>query len=587
MTKTFTDLHERASNKEIFTRLYDLIISEENILLAYRIIKSNSGSKTAGTDGKTIDELKTVNSEELVTKIRQMLNNYQPKKVRRVYIPKPNGDKRPLGIPCIKDRLIQQMFKQILEPIAEAYFYNHSYGFRPLRSTHHAIARAQHLINHSKFHYVVDIDIKGFFDNVNHTLLMKQLWNMGIHDRKVLKLIMKMLKAEIDSEGKPQKGTPQGGIISPLLSNIVLNDLDQWVAKQWEYFKSGKEYFNQATKIRALKTTNLKEGYIVRYADDFKIFCKDWKSAQKWFHAVRLYLKDRLKLDISPEKSQIINLRKRKSEFLGYTIWAKRKKKKFVAMTGIKKKKTEQIKNRLRNEIKKVQKQPSVETAYNYNSYVLGIHQYFAKATDVSKEFSRLAYDLYYTQIVRLKNVAIRGKPRKPSKTYKRFYNTNYITYKVSGAYLYPLADIKTSNNMCFTQKVTPFTDEGRNIIYKELNTEVIGEILKLMKSNIPEASIEFLDNRISRYSMKNGKCEITGKFLKAYEVHCHHFLPKSLQGTDNFDNLRIIHKEVHKLIHASKNETIDLLINQLKLTEKQIERVNQYRRMSNMELID
>src|SRR5690606_4633269 len=105
--------------------------------------------------------------------------------------------------------------------------------FRPLRSAHHALARVQHLVNRAGLHYVVDIDIKGFFDNVNHTLLMKQMWNMGIRDRKVLRIIMKMLKAPIEGEGVPTKGTPQGGIISPLLSNIVLNDLDQWVAGQW------------------------------------------------------------------------------------------------------------------------------------------------------------------------------------------------------------------------------------------------------------------------------------------------------------------------------------------------------------------
>ncbi len=112
---------------------------------------------------------------------------------------------------------------------------------------------------------------------------MKQLWNMGIKDRIVLKIIMKMLKAPIKGEGLPSKGTPQGGILSPLLSNIVLNDLDQWVYSQWEGFKTKREYSGDNKKNRALKTTNLKEGYIVRYADDFKIFARDWKTAQKWY----------------------------------------------------------------------------------------------------------------------------------------------------------------------------------------------------------------------------------------------------------------------------------------------------------------
>jgi group II intron reverse transcriptase/maturase len=214
MTETFEALYEEAKQGKTFNRLYDIITSRENILLAYRTIKSNKGSNTPGTDGKTIEDIKQIPDNQLVQRIRDILSNYQPKTVRRVYIPKPNGDKRPLGIPCMMDRIIQQMFKQVIEPIAEAHFYEHSYGFRPLRSTHHAIARVKHLINTAQLHYVVDIDIKGFFDNVNHTRLMKQMWNMGIQDRKALRIIMKMLKAPIQGEGVPTKGTPQGGIIS-------------------------------------------------------------------------------------------------------------------------------------------------------------------------------------------------------------------------------------------------------------------------------------------------------------------------------------------------------------------------------------
>ena len=205
MTSTFEELYDKSKNGENFNRLYDIITSRENILLAYRTIKSNKGSKTAGVDERTIDHFKSFTEEQLVTFIQKRLSNYQPMKVRRVFIPKPNGDLRPLGIPSMSDRIIQQAFKQVLQPICEARFYNHSYGFRPLRSTHHALARVNFLINKSQLHYVVDIDIKGFFDNVNHTLLLKQIWNIGIRDRKVIRLISKMLKAEIEGEGIPSK----------------------------------------------------------------------------------------------------------------------------------------------------------------------------------------------------------------------------------------------------------------------------------------------------------------------------------------------------------------------------------------------
>ncbi|MNO86188.1 Group II intron-encoded protein LtrA [compost metagenome] len=560
MTDTFTDLYDRASNKESFSRLYDVITSRENILLAYRTMKSNTGSKTPGTDGKTIADIQKLSEDELVTDIQNKLTNYRPKKVRRKLIEKDNGKWRPLGIPCILDRIIQQCFKQVLEPIAEAHFYNHSYGFRPLRSTHHAMARVQFLVNHSQLHYVVDIDVKGFFENVNHSLLVKQLWNMGIQDKQALACISKMLKAEIDGEGVPFKGVPQGGLLSPLLSNVVLNDLDQWVAGQWELFPMNQPYETRSGELYAKRRSSLKEGYIVRYADDFKILCRDWRTAQKWYHAVRLYLKDRLKLDISPEKSQIVNLHKRESEFLGFTIRANKKGNKRVAHTGIKAKNKRKIKDEAKARIQKLRASPTAQNALLFNSFVLGIHNYFKWATHVNLEFSRLAYDLRAFMFNRLKQIGKYAHPENPPPTYKKFYSRGFRTFKLANVYLYPLADIKTRNTMSFSQSLTLYTVEGRERIHKRLRPDIQHEVALLMKSNLPNRSVEYMDNRISRYSMKMGKCEITGIPLFAADVHCHHYVPSHLGGSDKFNNLRILHKEVHRLIHASIKETIIML---------------------------
>lgn len=581
MTEIFDDLYARSQNGENFDRLYDIITNRENILLAYRTIKSNEGSVTPGVDGVTIKDIQRIPQDKLVELIQKRLKRYQPYTVRRVFIPKESGNgERPLGIPCMIDRIIQQAFKQVLEPICEARFYKHSYGFRPLRSAHHALARVQFLINQAGLHYVVDIDIKGFFDNVNHRRLMKQLWNMGIQDRQVLRIISKMIKAPIEGGGIPDKGTPQGGIISSLLSNIVLNDLDQWIAGQWENFPAQHEYSRNDNKYHALKNSRLKEGYIVRYADDFKILCRDWKTAQKWYHAVRLYLKDRLKLDISPEKSQIVNLRKRKSEFLGFTIKAARKGKKRVAHTGIKDKKKQQIKKQLRQLIHDIQKKPDAQSALRFNSFVRGIHEYFKYATHVNIEMSKIAFQISRKLYNRLRSIGRYEHPSNPPPSYTKYYSTNYRTFKIGNVYLYPVADVRTVNNMNFTQTLTPYTEAGRSLIHKRLDALVHWEIIQLMNSRLPNSAVEYMDNRLSRYSMTKGRCEVTGWFLPAQDVHCHHVIPMAKGGTDEYNNLRIIHKDIHVLIHMTNETELEKRLMELQLDDKSIRKLKQYRNM-------
>jgi RNA-directed DNA polymerase len=324
----------------------------------------------------------------------------------------------------------------------------------------------------------------------------------------------------------------------------------------------------------------------VRYADDFKIICRDWKSAQKWYHAVVLYLKDRLKLEISPEKSQIVNLRKRESEFLGFTIRANKKGKKRVAHTGIKANKKQKMKSEAKKHILKIRASPTAQNAALFNSFVLGIHNYFSRATHVSVAFSRLAYDLRAFMYNRLKQVGKYEHPANPPPVYSKFYSLGYRTFKIANVYLYPLANVKTKNTMGFSQGLSLYTTAGREQIYKKLRPDLRQEIYFLMNSTIPNQSVEYMDNRISRYSMKMGKCEITGINLFATDVYCHHFIPLYLGGNDKFNNLRVLHKEVHKLIHETHQETIDVLINGLQITGSMIIKINQYREKSGLEPI-
>lgn len=407
LTDVFDDLYAKSKEQAVFPDLMPLILSDENIMLAYRNIKRNTGSRTAGVDDLTMKHIEKLSSEEVIAKVRHKLAWYKPKPVRRVEIPKPNGKMRPLGIPAIWDRLVQQCILQVLDPICEAKFHDRSNGFRPNRSTEHAIAQCMRMIQIQHLHFVVDVDIKGFFDNVNHAKLMRQMWTLGLRDKRLLCIIKQMLKAPVvlpdGSKIFPDKGTPQGGILSPLLSNIVLNELDWWVSSQWEDIptqtvikegiaKNGTP--NRSNKCRTLRRSGLKEMYIIRYADDFRIFCRKRSDAVKTYHAVKLRLEERLKLQLSEEKSKIVNLRKNYSEFLGFKLKAVKRGKRYIVRSHMCDKAIRNTTQKLKAQIDYIQHPKDKKDKYKaislYNSMVMGIHQYFAIATLVNRDCNEI-----------------------------------------------------------------------------------------------------------------------------------------------------------------------------------------------------
>lgn len=578
MQDTFDKLHEKSKKNYNFTKLIQYIADENNILLAYRNIKKNKGSKTAGTDNLDISFLEKMDRDKFVKRIQNKLQNYQPKSVRRVEIPKPNGKTRPLGIPCIEDRLIQQCIKQVLEPICEAKFHNHSYGFRPNRSTKHAIGRVMSLINKVKLHYVVDIDIRGFFDNVNHSKLKKQLWNLGIRDKNLISIIGKILKSEIEGEGIPIKGTPQGGIISPLLSNVVLNELDWWISDQWETIETKHEYNTTSNKYRAARTTSkLKEIFLVRYADDFKIFCRDYKTAQKIFNAIMLWLRERLNLDISPEKSQITNLRKNYTEFLGFKLKAKIKGKRYLCQSKMSDKALSNTIKKIKEQIKILQKNRESKQIIRLNSIILGSHNYFNCATHVSLDFAKIHFLVTKSLDIRLKNY-INNKPQK-SKAYEKLYGKyNGKIRTIANITIFPIYGCRTKPPMCFSQDICNYNKTGREKIHNKLKG--YQHLIEHLHNNIVENdSTELIDNKISLIVGQQGKCGITKELLKIGEMECHHKKAKHLKGTDEYKNLIWLKTKVHKLIHATLEETIKKYLNILNLDDKGLEKVNSLRK--------
>jgi len=577
MQQVFDNLYAESCSNKKFKDLLQFIISEENILLAYRNIKKNKGSKTVGTDNVNITYFENMDNQKFVKYIQNKFINYRPKSVRRVDIRKPNGKFRPLGIPCMCDRIIQQCIKQVLEPICEAKFHKHSYGFRANRSTKHAISRSAFLMNKNKLHYVVDIDIKGFFDNVNHSKLKKQMWNLGIQDKNLISIIGKILKSEIEGIGVPIKGTPQGGIISPLLSNIVLNELDWWISSQWETFETEHQY-KLWNKYRALKETNLKEIYLVRYADDFKIFCRDYKTAHKIYNATRLWLHERLDLEVSPDKSKITNLRKNYTDFLGFKLTVKPKKGKYVCQSRISDKSKEKIIKDFKNQIKKIQKSGVNQEVSRLNSMIIGWHNYYNAATYVSSDFSKIDFLVTKTMDIRLKSW-ISNKP-KYSKTYKKLYVAyNGKIRTVRNITIFPIYACKNRVALNFTQEICNYTEEGRMLIHNRLRgyNHLIRYLLKNEQGN---KTTEFNDNRISLIIGQKGKCYVTGYDLETDNMECHHKKQKCDGGSDEYKNLVWLCEEAHKLIHCTKQETIYKYLGFLNLDEQGLKRVNSLRKL-------
>lgn len=608
MQDIFDDLYAKSKGGNTFTDLMDIILSRENILLAYRNIKTNAGSMTPGTDKLTIADIGCLPPDEVVGRVRKLVYGhkrwgYRPKPVRRKDIPKPNGKTRPLGIPCIWDRLIQQCIKQVLEPICEAKFSENSYGFRPNRSAENAIASIYKLMQLSNLHYVVEFDIKSFFDEVDHNKLIRQLWAIGIRDTSLLAKIRCILKAPIrtsdDKMVYPTKGTPQGGIISPLLANVVLNELDHWVESQWQENPVAEKYSmslhnngtqNKGNGYRAMRGTNLKEMYIVRYADDFRILCRTKTQAENTRIAVTRWLQKRLRLEVSSEKTRVVNVKRRYSEFLGFKIKVHPKAGKYVVRSHVSDKQLKKSQKELTEQAKQIAKPDNTTDEYSqirlYNSKVLGKQLYYQIATEVNKDFSKLNRSVMTVLTNRLRNTK-KGRLRKTGRALTTFerqkYGKSAMLRYVAGTNepIYSIGYVQHKKPMHKKRSVNCYTKAGRQEIHNNLQVNV-PLLLAMMKQSLYERSIEYADNRISLFSAQQGKCAVTGiEFRSLADIHCHHKTPKSLGGNDKYENLVLVSESVHKLIHAKDKATVQKYLKILNLNAEQLAKVNALRKLA------
>lgn len=354
--------HSQSSDYK-YERLYRYLFSEEMFAVAYQRIYAKQGNMTPGTDGKTIDEMSLERIERLIVSLKD--ESYQPHPARRVYIPKKNGKKRPLGIPSFEDKLVQEVVRLLLEAIYEGHFEGTSHGFRPHRSCHTALGMIQKSFAGAK--WFIEGDIKGFFDNIDHNVLISIL-RERISDERFLRLIRKFLNAGYVEDWKYNKtysGTPQGGIISPILANIYLDKFDKYIKEYAAKFRKGDrrsinpEYWRLNNKKNRLKQKlqktsdeQMRKSYLyeiaqlskqilstphkdamdadfrrlqyVRYADDFLISVIGSKSECETIKAdITQFMREQLKLELSDEKTLITHAQD-KAKFLGYEIFIRK-----------------------------------------------------------------------------------------------------------------------------------------------------------------------------------------------------------------------------------------------------------------------
>ena len=431
----------------VYDRIYRNFYNEDFFMRAYQKIHAKQGNMTPGTDGKTIDGF----NKNQVAKLIELLKSerYQPKPVRRTYIPKKNGKMRPLGIPAFEDKLVQEVARQILEAIYEPIFSGNSHGFRPHKSCHTALYQIKSTCRGTN--WVIEGDITACFDNIDHGILLKILAKK-IRDGRFLELIRRFLKAgylEFHQKHNSLSGTPQGGIIRPIRANIYLHEFDKFmegVAAEYSkgekrrpyheyHILSGKRtralnrgnqelagtYLRQMQALPALDPMdkNYRRVKYVRYADDFVVCIIGSKAmAGEIKDRIAQFMNDELHLELSPEKTKITNLSNANVRFLGYDISKSKENSKQVIDTIGRKKRSvngtiqllvpgQVIQDKLKPFRRRGKAYPYVARANLpimdiinlYNAEIRGLYNYYCLATDVSKKLATFKFYHYYSMI--------------------------------------------------------------------------------------------------------------------------------------------------------------------------------------------